>query len=799
MFRNYLRNAFRYLSKHPLTTAINILGLGLGICVCFLALLFIDFELGYDAYHQDAERIYRLVTDINTPTDTYYESTSAPMMPAVLENFPEIETATRLLPDYLIVQKEDGSIFGEENIAYADSTFFSIFTFPLISGDSSKALQNPLSIVLSETAAQKYFGTTDCLGQILLLGDAPAQVTGIMRDMPHNIHFRVDILVSMATLLNAWNPAMNRQWQRFGFYTYLKLHPQPDVASLESKVTEHLSRQMGKDEEAQYVFQLERLERIYLQGKARGSRYGTVATGSMQQIYVFSAVAVFVLFIACFNFINLSTAMSVQRAGEIGIRKVMGASRRQLIFQFLADSLLLSLLAMVLAILLSVIFLPTFNQLTGKVIRLQLFEHGTEAGGLLLGTLVVGLLSGLYPAFFLSAFPSIHQLKGKVLPRRRENLLSKGLIIGQFVISFFLLSATLIVYQQLQYMQHKELGYDQEQKLVLDFHYDHHLVNRQEALKQQLLAVHGVEGATFSSSLPGRANRRYETAIENADKRMSEFQSDVYFVDHDFVEQYQINLLAGRLFSEERATDSTEAMLVNEAAVRSLGYHDPEEIIGKRFEQQGRSGTIVGVVRDFHFHSFREGIRPLTLRISPGWNLYTFITLDLTTDELPATLNKLEQLWSSVAPGKPFLYFFADEAFQAQYLAEQRFASLFSYLALVAILISSLGLLGLAAFNTKLRFREIGIRKVLGASLPGLLLLLGGNYLRLILIALVIAIPLTNYFMSEWLTAFAYRVELMWWFFALPAALLLVIALLTISSQTVRAAQQNPVDSLRDE
>jgi putative ABC transport system permease protein len=592
---------------------------------------------------------------------------------------------------------------------------------------------------------------------------------------------------------------MNRQWERYGFYTYLKLHPQPDIDQLESKITEHLGQQMGKDEEAQPGFHLEKLATIYLQGKARGSRYGAILTGSRQQIYIFSAVAVFVLFIACFNFINLSTAMSVQRAGEIGVRKVLGASRRQLMVQFLADSLLLSLLAMVVALVLAFLFLPTFNQLTGKIIRLQLFEHGAEVGGLLLGTLTVGLLSGLYPAIFLSAFPSLHSLKGKLLPRSRENLLSKGLIVGQFVISFILVSATLIVYQQLQYMQHKELGYDEEHKLVLDFHYDHQIVNRQEALKQQLLAVPGVEQATFSSALPGRANRSYETAIENADKRMSEFQSDVYFVDHDFVEQYQIELLTGRLFSKNLSTDSTEAMLVNEAAVRSLGYHDPAAIIGKRFEQRGRSGTIVGVLRDFHFHSFKEEIRPLTLRISPGWNLYTFITLDLATDELPATLSRLEQLWSLVAPGKPFLYFFADEAFQAQYVAEQRFARLFSYLALIAILISSLGLLGLAAFNTKLRFREIGIRKVLGASVPGLLLLLGGNYLRLILIALVIAIPLTNYFMSEWLMAFAYRVEVMWWFFALPAVLLLLIALATISSQTFRAARQNPVNSLRDE
>ncbi|MEQ9441902.1 MAG: FtsX-like permease family protein [Cyclobacteriaceae bacterium] len=798
MFKNYLRNAFRYFYKHPLATGINLFGLGVGVAVCFFALLYVRFELSYDDYHENADQIYRLVTNVQTATGLSLESTSPPMGPAIQDNFPEVTASVRLCLDYLIVQNEERDYFREEDVAYADSSLFSFFSFPLVQGNPTTALEKPLSVVLSETAARNYFGTTDCLGKTLLLDESPAQVTGVMEDMPQNTHFRVDMLVSMSTLLKAWNPGMGRVWKRFTFYTYLMLPSSPEITSLESKLTDFV-RQHIEPDDAEYRLLLEPLTSVYLHGDPRGSRYGSAVTGDIQNVYIFSLIAAFVLFIACFNFINLTTALSLQRAKEIGVRKALGATRKQLLFQFLLDAVLLSTMALAVALILGAILLPTFHALTGKVIVTSVMALSTEIGWLVAGTLLVGLFSGIYPAVYLSGFSSIHRIKENLASGTRGTLLRKSLIVAQFSISILLISATVVVYQQLDYMQNQELGFNKEHKLVVDFHFDGRVHEHQEAIKQQFGKLPGVQHLTFSSSVPGRANRKYLTTLENAHQSMQELLSDVYFVEDDFLEQYQIDLVAGRFFSQDITSDSTEAMLINEAAVRSLGYADPEEVIGKRFTQQGSQGYVVGVVKDFHYHSFREAVRPLTLRMTPGYNLYTFMTISISPSDIPNTISYLEKEWAARVPGKPFNYFFADEAYQAQYVAEERFGRLFTCLALLAILISCLGLLGLAAFSTKLRVREIGIRKVLGASVGSILHLLSQEYIRLILLALLIAVPVTNYFITEWLQGFAYRLETRWWWFVIPGLTVLLIALLTVSGQTIRAARKNPVDSLRYE
>ena len=798
MLKNYYRNTFRYLKKHPIVTTINLLGLSIGICVCFFSLLFVRFELSYDAYHAHADRIYRLVTNVRTQSGISYESTSAPMLPTIQANFTEVEAAARLCPDYLLVQKEDRSFYREEDIAYADASLFSVFSYSFISGNAATALIHPFQIVLSETAALRYFGTTDCLGNTLLLDQSPAEVSGVMKDMPHNSHFRTDILVSMSTLLQAWNPAMTKQWKRFGFYTYLLLNEDASATQLGTLTTRLIQSQMSVSE-TEYQMILEPLKDIYLHSKPRGSRYGSSTHGNLQHIYAIVAVAVLVLFIACFNFVNLTTALSLERCKEVGLRKTLGATRIQLIVQFLIDAVLLSQVAMVIATIISMLSLPVFQELSGKMIGISIERHFPEFLSLLAGTLLIGFVTGIYPALYLSRFSLQQGMAASQASTRKGKVIQHSLIMIQFVISLVLMMATVAVYQQLYYMQNHKLGFAKEHKLVIDFHYDHQVVNASQAIKNQLALLPGVRQLTFSSTVPGKPNRKYTTLIENVDDSKQEILSDVYFVDHDFLQQYQINVIAGRAFSKEITTDSVEAMLINEAMVKRLGYHYPDEVIGKQFEQKGSRGLIVGVVNDFHYHSFREDIRPLTLRLTPGWNLYTFTTLDIATSDVNTTLRQVKQRWESLTAGKPFTYFFVDDAYYAQYLTEARFGKIFTGTALMAILLSCLGLLGISILGIRQKFREIGIRKVLGATGKSIFLLLSQTYIKLILLAFVLAAPIANYCITDWLQTYAHRITLQWWLFVIPGLIVLLLALMTISSQTLKATRQNPVDSLRSE
>ena len=797
MPNNHLRTTLRYLWSRKFFTGINLLGLAIGLCVCFLAGLYVQFELSYDAYHENADRVYRLVTDVETSTGISYESTSAPMAPALQSAFAEVENAARVLLDYLIVQPEDRRFFGEETVVYADPSVFSVFTLPLISGNATTALEAPLTVVLSETAAQRFFGTTDCLDKTLLLDNSPATVTGVMRDMPQNSHFRVDILVSMVTLLKTWNPKMAQQWSRFGFYTYLLLPEHTDAARLSAEFSQHIRPHLTSDK--RYSLTLEPLTEVYLTGQARGSRTGSSVHGSVQNIYIFSIVAVFVLFIACFNFVNLTTALSLQRVKEVGVRKVLGASRKQLILQFLLDAVLLSLLASGLAIILSALLLPWFNQLAGNVVRTSLFSHLPDVGWLLVVALLAGLVSGLYPAWLLSGFGVAGNLGRPTSAKPNGHLLPRVLIVAQFSVSIILMVATAVVYRQLQYMQFSDPGFAKEHKLVVDFHFDQEVWERSQLIKQQLADVPGVSEVSLSSSVPGHANRKYVTQLEDNDHTFQGLMIDAYFVDYSFLEQYDINLIAGRGFSADRASDSTEAMLINEAMVRQLGYSIPEAALGKRFEQNKRQGVIIGVVEDFHVHSFRDAIPPMSLRVNPGFNLYTFVTLTVSPQRLPATISALQSRWDALVPSKPFAYFFLDERYDQQYAAEARFSQLFLSLAVIAITLSCLGLVALSTLNTVRRTKEIGIRKVLGASVPGVVRLLAQDFLGLVLLAIVISLPVAWWLANQWLQTFAYRAGVSVWMLVGVGLAAITVATLAVSFQAIRAAVVNPVDSLRAE
>jgi len=793
---HYFKIAFRYLLTHKVFTTINILGLITGISVCFFALQYVGFELGYDSYNKNKDQIYRLVTDVHTPAGIDYQSASAPVGPALKNEFPEVKAATRFFLDYFIVQNDHG-LYSEENIAYADSSLFSVFTLPMISGNSRTALNDPFRIILSQSAAEKYFGSVSPIGHTLLInGKDTAHVTGVMKDMPFNSHFRVDMLVSLPTLTRVWNPGTEHNWTRSGFYTYLLLPNPSDAGRLKAQLPGFVNRHYDQSTR-KYTLSLEPLTSVYLHGKPRGRRTGSEVTGNSQNIYIFSLLAIFVLFIACFNFINLTTAVSTWRAKEVGLRKVLGASRRQLIVQFLLDALVLTTIAFLLSLVTISFLIPLFNQLTGRTIVTSLFDHISDIGLLLGIALLTGLLSGLYPAFVLSAYDPLTTLKGRFATSLKGALLRRALVVTQFTLSIVLIIATIVVYQQLNFMQTHQLGFRNAHQLVIDFQFDQRIAGHLGQVNDQLRSVPGVDNVCVSSGVPGKPNNKIPTRILNSWGEMQDFQSDVYFVDTGFLQQYHIGLVAGTGFSSSHSPDSVGAMLINEAAVRSLGYRTAAEAIGKPFEQSSGKGAITGVIRDFHFHSFREKVQPLTIRMLSG--SYTFLTLDINTPPTATMIDDIKYKWRQLAPGLPLTWFFADATYNAQYTAEQQFGRLFIAAATLAILLSCLGLFGLTIFSTLRRTKEVGIRKVLGASAKSIVGLLAREFIGLVVIAFAIGAPVAAYGMHHWLAGFAYRIDLSWWMFALAGLLTMSIAMLTIGFQTIRAALADPIKNLRTE
>ena len=792
MLKNYFHLAFRNLWKHRAYSFLNIMGLTIGMAACYLIFSYVRFEKSYDTFNTRADRIYRLVTDLKLPAGTFNNSvTSAPMSINIQTDFPQVESAVRLYPDNFLVRNGD-IMFQEQHSMYADSTLFDIFDFPLIHGDPHTALREPNSIVLSETTARKYFGDTDPVGQHLLLSAEKLNttVTGVMKDIPANSQIKADLFVSMSTRKHTV-PDMDKFWSGFGFTSYLLLKPHANAAVLEAGFVPFLQRRVGEEMKQNQMFFtlfLEPLKEVYLHSK-RGGR----ETGNINNVYIFSIIAGFILLIACINFINLTTARATERAKEVGIRKVIGAARSRLILQFMGDSVLLCWIAFALCVLLCYPLFPLFNQLAGKSIITSIAGHGGDIAGLFAIATGVGILAGLYPALLLSSFKPITVLKGRFAAGARGLVLRRGLVVTQFTVSITLIAATFIVYTQLHYMRSQELGFSNDQMMVLDTHGDVH----KDLLQQEIATMQGVRSVSASSSVPGSSNLDAYSQIENKKGDMQVAPMDLYYVDFDYIGQYKMKLAAGRNFSRQFTTDTTRAMILNESATRLLGYATAGEAIGRHFSQWGREGVIIGVVKDFHFQSLQKTIRPLSMRIEPsGCNL---LSVNVNTADIPATIAAIGEKWKKAIPDRPFSYYFADEYFDRQYRSEVRFGNLFISFAALAIFISCLGLLGLASYSTLQRTKEIGIRKVLGDSVTGIFRLLSKEFLRLVAIAFLIATPIAWYLMSQWLKGFAYRVDLSWWIFALSGSLALLIALVTISFQAIRAALSNPIIALRSE
>jgi putative ABC transport system permease protein len=793
MLKNYFKIALRNLWRHRVFSFINIMGLSVGMTACLLIFLYVRFEMSYDKFHPKVDRIYRVVADIKTPTETIPAGGPAWAVPSHIKlDFPEVEAFTRVMGDNLLFRKGDIK-FVESNAIWADSAFFSIFHFPLLQGNARTALKEPFSIVLTESAAKKYFGKANPMGQtILMTGDAfPATVTGIIKDMPENTQVKGDVIVSMSTITQKWDNKLDDQWSNYSPAAYLLLKDGTNAMALQKKFPAFLEKWNGKEMKQGQMYPtllLEALKDNYLHSTRDGSK-----NGNIKNVYIFSIIALFILIIACINFINLTTARATERAKEVGIRKVAGAVKSQLARQFIGESIIICFIAYLLTLALSVLLLPSFNELAGKTISQGIFENGQLLLLVFGAAVVIGLLAGTYPAFVLAAFKPIEVLKGRFATSAKGGVLRKGLVISQFAISIALIIGTIIVYSQMSYMRNRNLGFNKDHVMVIDTNED----KARQTLQQAISGLPNVQLTSLSSSVPGSGNPGAYSEVENVKGDLQIANLDLYFVDFDYIPLFNLQMAAGRPFSRSFKTDSNQAMILNEAAVKILGYPSPEQAIGKRFKQWGHEGKIIGVIKDFHFRSLQQPIKPLTMRLE--WERNDLLSIKVGSANLPNTIAAIEKKYKSIIPNRPFSYYFMDEFFDRQYRSEERFGKLFMNFAILAIFISCLGLLGLASYSTMQRTREIGIRKVMGASVSNIINLLSRDFLKLVIISFFIAAPVAWYFMHQWLADFAYRTNISWWIFATAGILAVLIAVITISFQAIKAAVSNPVKALRTE
>lgn len=789
----FFKIAFRNLWKRKVFSLLNIAGLSIALCVCFLIFQYILFEVSYDSFHEKADRIFRVSTDIKTPTDKLiWPSLPSGIAPRMKEEFPEIESEVRLMDNSFLFRKGDKK-FQEDGALCVDSSFFSVFSIPLLKGNPRNALVDPLSVVLSESAAKKYFGSGDPMGQTLLFTEENLniKVTGVMKDFPRNSHFRTDVLISMGTMLK-FDSTLNKNFGGFNCISFLLLKQGVDPKKLSAKLPAFIDRNWGKQLaqfKMHYTFHLENLRDLYLR-----SERDSQEKGSLTNLYIFSTVAIFILLLACINFINLTTARASERAKEVGVRKVTGATRSQLVRQFLGESVLVCTLSFVLAVMLILLTRNLFNDLAGKIISAGVFQHPVHILILFLVAVLIGFIAGIYPAFVLSGFKPISVLKGRFVSGRSGIALRKILVISQFTVSIALIVSTLIAYKQLKYMQSQDPGFKKDQMLVIKGQGDKHM----RAFVNATRGIPGVQSICVSSNVPDGDG--YPSALSVLENKNGDMQTGtllIYFVSHDFIKHFHMQLLAGRDFSMDFHTDSTEAMIINECTLKEYGYKRPEDAIGKKFEQWGRKGKIIGVIKDFHYSTLQKPIKPLSIRLQ-GED-FGLISVQISSNNTPTTVRSVQKAWEKMIPYRPFDYFFLDDKYNAQYLSDARFGKLFLYFSTLAIFISCLGLLGLSSYSTFQRTKEIGIRKVLGASVTQIVKLLSKEFLLLVAISFVIATPISWYAMQQWLQDYAYRIEIQWWIFVAAGILALFIALFTVSFQAIKAAVANPVKSLRTE
>lgn len=815
MIRNYFVTTLRTIRKQKAFTFINVFGLAIGLTACLLALLYIRDELSYDRYNVKAERIHRLSARLfRQGQELNISGAGAPVGPYLKEHFPEVEDAVRFREEGSIRVKAGEQSFRETNVVYTEPAFFNVFTVPLLRGDAATALASPRTLVLSRTTAAKYFGRNDPLGRSLLVdGEQEWTVTGVFEDIPRASHFHFNILLSFVSL-DLESDQVSNSWMSFNFPTYLLFRegasPRPLADKLDaliaSRMAPEVRQSMGisvdeflKRSGMRIENRLQPLAAIHLRAGQGIAEFE--ANSDIKYIRIFTAVSLFILLLAVANFVNLATARSSGRAREVGVRKVLGSARRDLIGQFLLESLVFSLLALVLALLFVRLALPLFNQLAGKQMDISMLAAPGVAGAVLGLVLAIAILAGAYPAFYISAFRPAPVLKGEIAKGARGGLLRRGLVVFQFTVSVVLIIGTSVVFRQLRYIQNQNVGFDREQVLVLDN--THLLGPRATVLKEEMLAYPGVVGASLSGFLPVPSSRaRMIVAAEGDPEGSTAPPIGVWTVDHDYIRTLGMTLASGRDFAKDRETDA-EAVILNEAAVRHFRFGEP---VGKKavlhdFDQQGgltveRTFTVIGVVRDFNYDSLRSAIEPVMLRLGETGSR---LLLRVKGEDAAGTIETLRRKWAAFAPGEPYEYGFLDERFDRMYESELRTGRIFGTFAGLAVFVGCLGLFGLAAYSAARRTREIGIHKVFGATVPDVLGLLVREYIVLVAVANLIAWPVAYLMMSAWLRDFAYRTGIGWAGFLVTGAATLAAALLTVGVQSVKAASANPAETLRFE
>ncbi|HEX5153755.1 MAG TPA: ABC transporter permease [Parafilimonas sp.] len=807
MFKNYFKTAFRNLSKNKFYSSINIIGLAVGLATCLLIFLYVVDELSYDKYNANADRIYRVNNEIKF-NGNYLDLAQVPALMGLtmLREMPQIEQYARISWHGSFLVKKGNENIQEQRVGYADSTLFDVFTLPVIAGNAKTALKDYHSLVITETIAKKYFNSTDVVGKTMLMNDTSNyKITAVIKDIPKQSHFHFDFFVPM--LENGGSNDDN--WLSENYSTYILLKKNADAEQVEAQLNPLMDRHVGpqlqsilnmslsdfKKGGAYIRASLTPLTAIHLHSNKQGELEGN---GNAEYVYIFSGIALMILLIACVNFMNLSTARSSNRAKEVGVRKVLGSLKANLIQQFLTESFLISFIALILAVLIAWLLLPYFNQLAGKEINAATLLHPTMLLSLIVLMLVVGLLAGSYPAFFLSSFQPIDVLKGNLAKGFKRSWLRNSLVVFQFVISIVLIFGTIVIYNQLNYIHNKDIGFNRNQVVIIN--HANTLGDQAETFKNELLQISSVQSATMSGYLPVNYNRNSSTYFTSPTlDPATGINVQAWTVDENYIPTLGLKILQGRNFSQQFLTDST-AIIINEAAAKFLAtknllnqkIYNLKDIQSKALIDY----HIIGIVKNFNFSSLRDVVTPLFFFLGKDNGN---ISVRINSTDIPNAMAQMKNKWKAMAPSQPFDYSFMDDDFNKLYTTEQRTGYIFITFAVLAILIACLGLFGLVTYAAEQRIREIGIRKVLGASVSNIAGMLSADFLKLVIISAAIAFPLAWWVMNKWLQGFAYRVNISWWVFVIAGVLALLIALITVSFQSIKAAIANPVKSLRME
>ena len=804
MFKNYLKTAFRNIRRYKGYSFINIFGLAIGIASCMMIMLFVRSEISYDKFHENSDRIYRVTLTGNIGANQFSVADGPfPLAHALVTDYPEVVEAARIYRQGNVYVRHEDKQFREERFLWADSSIFDVFTISLIIGDQEKALKEPNSVIINPATAEKYFGNENPMGKILVFEDGTLyKVTAIAKELPQASHFHFDFLAAFSTLDASRDP----NWIGNGVHTYIVLQAGFPWKKFDAKLPQVSENYVGPlIEQAMGItydqflaagncfgFSLQPLLDIHLHSDLGNE---LEPNGNFNTVIIFSAIAAVILFVACINFINLATARSAQRANEVGVRKVVGSNKKQLVNQFLAESIVLTAIAVIFALILVVLLLPIFNRLVGKDFSMSFLTDGVYLAGIICSIFIIGLIAGGYPAFMLASFQPVTVLKGKIQSGVKGRIFRNVLVVTQFVASIVLFIGTVVIYNQLYYLRNKELGFDKEQLVIVQN--AQRIGSQQQSFKNELKQVAGVVNATFSNSLPQMSLNGQVFQKEGAEGNESHTLVNLA-VDYDFLDTYRIEMVEGRFFTPDRSTDSL-AVILNEAAVKALNLSNPME---ERLIQVAGDGDrilhIIGIYKNFHLQSLHESIRPMIstlLHDEPG----RYLSVRIQPGMIEETIQYIEEKWNQFVPDQPLEYVFLDERFDQMYRTEIQAGRVFTAFAVLAIFIASLGLFGLASFTTNQRTKEIGIRKVMGASIHGIVLLLVKEFVKWVLIANIVAWPIAYYAMNKWLQNFAFRTGLEIWIFVVSAMAALVIAVFTVSYQSIRAAFANPANSLRYE